>query len=119
MEAILTLIGTIIVAIISLIGVIFQTKSKEKQDSIDKKLDAFRKESKDDDIKLNKKLDDNHLQTLKLWLVTEMTKIREGNYKPNDELRSLIHEAKQEYNNLGGDSYVDSMFDELKDKKLI
>ena len=119
MEAILTLIGTALVAILSFCGVLLQVKSKEKQASIDEKIDLLRAESKAEDVKINEKLDKNHMQTLKLWLVTEMTKIRDGAYIPNEEQKHLIHEAKRDYNLNGGDSYVDDMFEDLRARKLI
>ena len=119
MDAIYNLIATLGVAIISLIGIFIQTKSKEKQDHISQKLDLIRKESKADDVALNSKLDTNRTKTLRMWLVTELTKIRDESYIPNEEQKRLIHEAKDEYNGLGGDSYVDAMFDECKEKNLI
>ena len=119
MDNVWNLIATLGVALISLIGIIIQTKSKERQDSWKKVLDDFRSESKQDDINLNKKLDLNHRDTLKLWLITEMTKIKDGLYTPNEEQKQLLHEAKKTYNNLEGDSYVDAMFDSLVNAGLI
>ena len=119
MDSVWNLIATLGVAIISLIGIIIQTKSKERQENLKKVLDDFRAESKQDDINLNKKLDLNHRDTLKLWLITEMTKIKDGLYIPNEEQKQLLHEAKKTYNNLNGDSYVDTMFDNLVNAGLI
>lgn len=119
MDNVWNLIATLGVALISLIGIIIQTKSKERQDNLKKVLDDFRAESKQDDINLNKKLDLNHRDTLKLWLITEMTKIKDGLYTPNEEQKQLLHEAKKTYNNLEGDSYVDAMFDNLVNAGLI
>ena len=133
MDGLYNLIATIVVAIIGLVGIIIQTKSKEKiegtTDMLEEtnkkiketndKIDNLRRESELNDIKINNKLDSTKLATLKIWLTTEMTKIRDGYYKPNEEQKRLLHEAKTEYNNLGGDSYVDDMFAEIKNKKLI
>ena len=119
MESLFTLIGTIVVAILSFLGVLLQTKSKEKQNTIESKLDLLREESKSADAELKRTMDNNHMQTLKLWLVTEMTKIRDGAYIPNEEQKHLVHEAKRDYNLHGGDSYVDDMFEDLRSKKLI
>lgn len=119
MDAIYNLIATLGVAIISLIGIFVQTKSKEKQDSISQKLDLLRKESKACDTVLNNKLDKNRIKTLRMWLITELTKIRDESYTPNEEQKRLIHEVKDEYNGLGGDSYVDDMFEDCKKKNLI
>lgn len=119
MQSILNFIATIIVAIISLIGVLIQTKSKEKQDNIVTKLEQIRMESKQGDESIKSKIDKNHIETLKVWLVTELTKIRDEVYVPNEEQKALIHEAKREYNRLGGDSYVDTMFDNCIHRGLL
>ena len=79
----------------------------------------LRKESKKDDAKLNKKLDNHELSSLKRFLVGELTKIRDGVYVPSDSQRCLLHEAKREYNGLGGNSYVDEMFDDLVARGLL
>ena len=101
-------IATVCVAIIGLIGIIIQTMTNsklERQDklvkTIDEKIEASRKESKNDDKKLNAKLDNIRMNELKRFLINEMSKIRDKNYIPNEEQKRLIHEAKQEYNELG------------------
>lgn len=133
MDAIYNLIATLGVAVISLIGIFVQTKSKEKAESISTtqeaiseiqgsildKIEALRKESKDDDVKLHKKLDKQHINDLKRFLITEMSKIQNKDYVPNEEQKSILKEAKKEYNDLGGDSYVDDMYEDLREQKLI
>ena len=133
MDAIYNLIATLGVAVISLIGIFVQTKSKEKTESISTtqeamseiqgsildKIEALRKESKDDDVKLHKKLDKQHINDLKRFLITEMSKIQNEDYVPNEEQKSILKEAKKEYNDLGGDSYVDDMYEDLREQKLI
>lgn len=119
MDGVLNLCATLGVAGLSLIGIVIQTKSKEKQENISTKLDIFREESKTEDKKILAKIDKVQLSSLKNWLVTEMTKIEEKLYTPNEEQKYLIHEAKKEYNKLGGDSYVDDMFDRLREKGLL
>ena len=133
MDAIYNLIATLGVAVISLIGIFVQTKSKEKTESISTtqeamseiqgsildKIEALRKESKDDDVKLHKKLDKQHINDLKRFLITEMSKIQNKDYVPNEEQKSILKEAKKEYNDLGGDSYVDDMYEDLREQKLI
>ena len=101
-------IATVFVAIIGLIGIVIQTMVNgklEKQDKlvkmINEKIEESRKESKEDDNKLNAKLDNIRLNELKRFLINEMSKIRDKNYIPNEEQKRLIHEAKQEYNELG------------------
>ena len=126
MDSFLSFLGMIIVAIISLIGIIIQTKSHnklQKQSDIvktmDAKLDKLRAEAKKDDFNLNKKLDENKMNDLKRFLIIEMTKIDQGIYKATDNQKRMLKEAKDEYNRAGGDSYVDDMYDKLKDKNLL
>ena len=126
MDSFLSFLGMIIVAIISLIGIIIQTKSHnklQKQSDIvktmDIKLDKLRAEAKKDDFNLNKKLDENKMNDLKRFLIIEMTKIDQGIYQATDNQKRMLKEAKDEYNRAGGDSYVDDMYDKLKDKNLL
>ncbi|MDD7754935.1 MAG: hypothetical protein PUJ51_10620 [Clostridiales bacterium] len=126
MDSFLSFLGMIIVAIISLIGIIIQTKSHnklQKQSDIvktmDAKLDKLRAEAKKDDFNLNKKLDENKMNDLKRFLIIEMTKIDQGIYQATDNQKRMLKEAKDEYNRAGGDSYVDDMYDKLKDKNLL
>ena len=126
MDSFLSFLGMIIVAVISLIGIIIQTKSHnklQKQSDIvktmDVKLDKLRAESKKDDFNLNKKLDENKMNDLKRFLIIEMTKIDQGIYQATDNQKRMLKEAKDEYNRAGGDSYVDDMYDKLKDKNLL
>jgi hypothetical protein len=123
---ILTFFGTILVAIIGLIGIIIQTKSNEKlkkqddvMENINSKIDLLRKESKADDKRLNEKLDKRSMNSLKRFLVTEMTKIKQGAYIATDNQRLLLAEAKDEYNQRGGNSYVNEMYDDLVKKGLL
>lgn len=126
MDGLLNFLGMVIVAIIGLIGIIVQTKSHDKinkQDNlmknIDKKIDKIRSESKSDNIRLNKKIDMINMGTTKRFLITEMTKIKEGTYIPTDNQKRVIHETKDEYNRSGGDSYVDDMFEDLVKRDLL
>lgn len=126
MDSFLSFLGMIIVAIISLIGIIIQTKSHnklQKQSDIvktmDAKLDKLRADAKKDDFNLNKKLDENKMNDLKRFLIIEMTKIDQGIYQATDNQKRMLKEAKDEYNRAGGDSYVDDMYDKLKDKNLL
>ena len=126
MDSFLSFLGMIIVAVISLIGIIIQTKSHnklQKQSDIvktmDTKLDKLRAEAKKDDFNLNKKLDENKMNDLKRFLIIEMTKIDQGIYQATDNQKRMLKEAKDEYNRAGGDSYVDDMYDKLKDKNLL
>lgn len=87
--------------------------------SVKKEVNDLRKESKADDIRLNEKLDTIDMDVCKRFLIVEMTKIQDGAYVPNEEQKRMLHETKKTYNDKGGDSYVDSMFDRLLDKGLL
>lgn len=49
----------------------------------------------------------------KVDLINAMSRIHNG-YIPTEEERRILFEEKQEYNQLGGDSYVDDMFERLQ-----
>ena len=87
--------------------------------SVKKEVNDLRKESKADDVRLNEKLDTINMDVCKRFLIVEMTKIQDGTYVPNEEQKRMLHETKKTYNDKGGDSYVDSMFDRLLDKGLL
>lgn len=87
--------------------------------SVKKEVNDLRKESKADDARLNEKLDTINMDVCKRFLIVEMTKIQDGAYVPNEEQKRMLHETKKTYNDKGGDSYVDSMFDRLLDKGLL
>lgn len=119
-------IATIIVGIIGLIGVIIQTMSHNKLDSqkellskVNKEILEFKKESKEDDQRLNDRLTALELRAAKRYLINEMTKIANNEYVPNEEQKSILKETKKVYNDRGGDSYVDDMYDDLREKKKI
>ena len=108
---------TIIVAIISGICVavpnIIATVLTNKKDTIDQKLTAM---NVNFDTKLNnlaKDMDNEKLDRAKSDLVILMSKIRNG-YTPTVEEKMILYETKEKYNALGGDSYVDDMFERLK-----
>lgn len=119
-------IATVIVAIIGLIGIIIQNRSHIKLKSqeellktVDEKIDKLKAQSTEEDKRLNDKLDDIDMDSCKRFLIVEMTKIKDGTYIPNEEQKHMLHETKTRYNNDGGDSYVDSMFEGLQDKGLL
>ena len=119
-------IATIAVAIIGLIGIIIQTHSNNKLKSqedllktVDEKMDKFKKQSEDEDRKIHSKLDKMEMDNCKRFLIVEMTKIQDGAYVPNEEQKRMLHETKKTYNDKGGNSYVDSMFERLQVKGLL
>lgn len=109
--------ATIIVAIITTLGVVattlIQTIATNKKDNIERKLSSM---SVNFDNKLNEltnNLTKEKLDRAKADLVGLMSRIRNG-YIPTTEERIILFEVKKKYNDLGGDSYVDDMFDKLK-----
>ena len=119
-------IATVLVAIIGLIGIIIQTKSHNKIVSqedllkvVDDKIDKLKSQSQNEDKKLNAKLDVMDMDNCKRFLIVEMTKIQDGAYIPNDEQKRMLYETKERYNDEGGDSYVDSMFERLQEKGIL
>lgn len=96
----------IIIALISACGVIattlIQSIQANKKDSIESKLSAIQVDLK------NEKLD-----RCRTDLVSIMSRIENG-YKPTPEEKIMLYDTKQKYNDLGGDSYVDDMFEKLK-----
>ena len=137
MDSILSFLGMVIVAIIGLIGVILQVKSKEKTESIDFKIDnikkefnkktddftneliSFKEESTESDKMISDQIQEVRMTVCKRFLVTELSKIEEENYIPSEEQKRVLKDTKDEYNAAGGDSYVDDMYDDLRDKGLI
>lgn len=137
MDGILSFLGTVIVAIIGLVGVILQVKSKEKTESIDLKIDnikkeftkktddftneliTFKEESTRSDKRISDQIQEVRMTVCKRFLVTELSKIQEENYIPSEEQKIVLKDTKDEYNAAGGDSYVDDMYDDLRDKGLI
>lgn len=137
MNDILSFLGMIIVAIIGLVGVILQVKSKEKTESIGSKIDnikkeftkktddftneliTFKEESTESDKMISDQIQEVRMTVCKRFLVTELSKIEEENYIPSEEQKRVLKDTKDEYNASGGDSYVDDMYDDLRDKGLI
>lgn len=144
MESFLSFLGTVLVAIIGLIGIWIQTKhsgelksQKELSSKIDKniqelrdetnkndkklhkEISELRTESKKGDLALTERLDKKEMNDLKRYLITEMTKIKSGIYIPSEEQKRILKDSKDLYNARGGDSYVDDMYDDLRDKDLI
>ena len=101
----------IILAVISALGVIattlIQARQASKKDSIEAKLSDIKNSLK------NEKLD-----RCKSDLVVIMSRIQNG-YVPTTEEKMVLYETKQKYNELGGDSYIDDMFDKLRKEDKI
>lgn len=68
---------------------------------------------KEELIDIKKSITNETLSRCKVDLINAMSKIQNG-YQPTEEERRILIEEKEQYNKLGGDSYVDDMFDRLK-----
>ena len=112
----------IIVAIIGLIGLIAQSlisantsrkiKSNEaREKEIDNKLSAMER-------RLTSKIEDTKLNSNKRFLVDFMRRCEKGEQFSDEEIRYAF-EAKEEYNRLGGNSYVDAKWDKLIEKGIL
>ncbi len=117
MEEIITaLIGGLCVAIPNIIATI----SSSKRNNIEKVKGEIKESIKDteknikaDITKVKKSLDDETLSRCKVDLINVMSRVQNG-YKLTEEERRILIEEKEQYNKLGGNSYVDDMFDRLK-----
>lgn len=85
--------------------------SEETLDKIDKKIEANNKE-------ILKKLERNALNGDKRYLISYMGKIEAG-VKVSEEETKCAFETKEEYNALGGDSYIDTKWELLLEQKLL
>ena len=121
MESILTaLIGGLCVAIPNIIATISANKKNNLQD-LEKNINKTIKDNytsvKSELIKirndLTKQQNKETLSRCKVDLVNVMSRVQ-NNYILTEEERRILIEEKEEYNKLGGDSYVDDMFDRLK-----
>lgn len=96
----------ILVALISTMGVIattvIQSIQANKKDSIESQL-----------TKIQLALEGEKLDRCKTDLIVIMSRIHNGYTPTNEEIR-ILYETKEKYNKLGGDSYVDDMFEKLK-----
>jgi hypothetical protein len=112
----------ITVAIIGVIGIVIQslisanTNSKIKSNEaremdINNKLTAMEK-------RLTNKIEDTKLNSNKRFLVDFMRRCEKGEQFSDEEIRYAF-EAKEEYNRLGGNSYVDTKWDMLIEKGIL
>lgn len=117
MEEIITaLIGGLCVAIPNIIATISSSKRnniEKVKGEIKESIKDTEKSIKTDITKVKKSLDDETLSRCKVDLINVMSRVQNG-YKLTEEERRILIEEKEQYNKLGGNSYVDDMFDRLK-----
>ncbi len=115
----MTVDSAIIVALIGLYGVYLQIKNNKEiksHEELTKKIDEDIKALQSNTKNM---VDEVQLNFLKRFLVMEMAKVKAQQCTLTDEQIRVIYEAKEQYNKLGGDSYVDSMFEDLKKENLL
>lgn len=117
MEGIIVAIITgLCVAIPNLVATITTNKKNninDVKDEITKSIHTTEGNIKADIMKVRKSLSEETLNRCKVDLINVMSRIQNGASITEEERRILIEE-KEQYNKLGGDSYVDDMFDRLK-----
>ena len=110
-------LSTIIVAIITTLGVVattlIQSIQANKKDKIETKLSALSVSFDNKINELSHNLELEKLDRAKADLVGLMSRIRNG-YAPTTEEKIMLYETKEKYNALGGNTYVDEMFEKLK-----
>ena len=117
MEGIIVAIITgLCVAIPNLVATLTTNKKNninDVKDEITKSIHTTEGNIKADIMKVRKSLSEETLNRCKVDLINVMSRIQNGATLTEEERRILIEE-KEQYNKLGGDSYVDDMFERLK-----
>jgi hypothetical protein len=112
----------IIVAIIGVIGIVCQSlisnntnkkikSNEEREKEINNKLSAMEE-------RLTEKIEDTKLNSNKRFLVDFMRRCEKGEEFSDEEIQYAF-EAKEEYNRLGGNSYVDTKWQKLIEKGIL
>lgn len=113
-EIIVTIIGTAGVIIQSMISNNTNKKIKSneaREKEINNKLTAMEK-------RLTDKIEDTKLNSNKRFLVDFMRRCEKGEQFSDEEIQYAF-EAKEEYNRLGGNSYVDTKWNKLIEKGIL
>lgn len=113
-EIIVTIIGTAGVIIQSIISNNTNKKIKSneaREKEINEKLTSM-------EDRLVKKIEDTKMNSNKRFLVDFMRRCEKGEQFSDEEIKYAF-EAKEEYNRLGGNSYVDTKWDMLIEKGIL
>ena len=86
---------------------------KTLEKNINKNIKDLEVSLKADNTKTRNQLKEETLSRCKVDLINAMSRIQNG-YDPTEEERRILIEEKETYNHLGGNSYVDDMFERLK-----
>ncbi len=93
---------TFLVAFIGSLSVLYNKIKNTIKDTLKEELT---------DLKIG--LKQESLDRCKSDLVVIMSRIQNG-YVPTNEEKYVLYETKSKYNKLGGDSYIDDMFEKLR-----
>ena len=110
------LITGLCVAVPNLVATVSGNKKnnlKTVKDDIQKSIKNTETSIKSDIMKVRNYLNEEILDRCKVDLINSMSRVQNG-YSLTEEERRILIEEKSKYNKLGGDSYVDDMFDRLK-----
>ena len=113
---VVALISGLCVAIPNIIATL-STNRKENikalETNINRNIKNVETSLKADNTKTRNQLKEETLNRCKVDLINVMSRIQNG-YDPTEEERRILIEEKDTYNRLGGNSYVDDMFERLK-----
>ena len=113
---IIALISGLCVAVPNIIATI-TTNKKNNIEGMKKEIKGSIKDTekviKSDLTKLRNSLNEETINRCKVDLINVMSRVQNG-YTLTEEERRILIEEKEQYNHLGGNSYVDDMFERLK-----
>lgn len=113
---IIAVISGVFVAVPNLVATILGNKKNNiasLKDDIKKSIKATETTIKADITKVRNSLNEETLDRCKVDVINSMSRVQNG-YSLTEEERRILIEEKEKYNKLGGDSYVDDMFERLK-----
>lgn len=115
-EIIIAIISGLCVAIPNIIATLTSNK-KNNIENVKNEIKGSIKDTertiKADITKVRNSLSEETLNRCKVDLINVMSRIQNG-YELTEEERRILIEEKDQYNKLGGNSYVDDMFERLK-----
>lgn len=97
---------------------IIQSRANKKAKISEETLSKIDKRIEENNKEILKKLERNALNGDKRFLINYMSKVENG-VKVSEEETKCAFETKEEYNALGGDSYIDTKWDLLLEQKLL
>ena len=97
---------------------IIQSRANKKAKISEETLGKIDKRIEENNKEILKKLERNALNGDKRYLISYMGKIEAG-VKVSEEETKCAFETKEEYNALGGDSYIDTKWELLLEQKLL